>query len=111
LIGQTSKGWWVLTGMRFSDRFQYPAQIFLVFASRAGRSCAASGWYDRGMGTLDSNQIWRYDNSDQVTPLATFMNLGMTSVSNAIDALAVSLQVPDTGWLDCARSTNTEIIG
>lgn len=59
------------------------------------------------MGTLDSNQIWRYDNDDQVTPLATFMNLLSTSVSNAIDVLSTSLQVPDTGWVACSLSLNT----
>jgi hypothetical protein len=56
------------------------------------------------MGSLDSNGIWHYDNNDHVTPLATFMNLLSTSVSNAFNAfrteLTNALTVPDTGWVN-----------
>ena len=46
------------------------------------------------MGTIDANGVWQYTNDDHVTPLATFMNMGQTSVSNALGDLRSDLTYP-----------------
>lgn len=64
------------------------------------------------MGSLDSNGIWHYDNNDHVTPLAAFMNLLSTSVSNAFNAFRteiLGLLPQDTGWLAMNVSNDTTI--
>lgn len=64
------------------------------------------------MGSLDSNNIWQYDNADHVTPLATFMNLLATSVSNAFETFRteiLGLLPQDTGWLPMNASTDTTV--
>lgn len=43
------------------------------------------------MGTIDANGVYIYDNTDQMIPLATFMNLGQNSVSNALADLRADL--------------------
>lgn len=40
------------------------------------------------MGTTDSNGIYFYEDTDAVSPLHTLLNLGQTSVTNALDATA-----------------------
>lgn len=52
------------------------------------------------MGSLDSRGIWQYDNTDHVTPLATFMNLLATSTSNALAAAITSLTIAETPWIN-----------
>lgn len=63
------------------------------------------------MGTLDSNGVWRYDNNDSVTPLATFMNLGQISISDALAELRADLvaqfTIPDTGWVPLTGINST----
>jgi len=39
---------------------------------------------------LDSNGVWQYTETDDVSPFSTFMNLGMGSVSAAIAPLVVN---------------------
>ena len=36
------------------------------------------------MGTLDENGVYIYDNTDQLTPFSTLLNLGQTATSNAL---------------------------
>ena len=55
------------------------------------------------MGTLDPNGIWEYDNTDHVVPLATFMNLGQNSVSDAMADLRTDL-TPDNDQYDVGIS-------
>lgn len=59
------------------------------------------------MGTLDANGVWRYDNNDNVTPLATFMNLLAISVSDALADLRADLTIPDSGWINLPLASGT----
>ena len=60
------------------------------------------------MGTIDSQNVWIYDNNDHMTPHATFMNLGQQSISDALAALRAELTLPDTGWINLPLSTSVE---
>lgn len=55
------------------------------------------------MGAIDAQGIWVYDNTDQMIPLATFMNLGQNSVSDAIEDVRTDLT---PAVLDAALSTS-----
>lgn len=52
------------------------------------------------MGTIDANGVFIYDNTDHVVPLASFMNLGQQSVSEALAEMRADLTPIDTGWID-----------
>lgn len=53
------------------------------------------------MGTIDSNGIYLYEDTDSVSPLHTLLNIGQTSVSNAFQSSAQFKNVADAA----ARAT------
>lgn len=61
------------------------------------------------MGTIDANGVFQYDNTDHVVPLATFMNLGQQSVSDAMEDLRTDVTVPDTGWVNLTLNTGWSV--
>jgi hypothetical protein len=69
------------------------------------------------MGSLDANGCWQYDGADHMVPVPAFMNLGMGSVSQALedlrDDMEAAFTLPDTGWvtLEGINSTITPQTG
>ncbi len=63
------------------------------------------------MGSLDSQGIWQYDNTDHVTPLGTFMNLLATSVSNALATAITNLTPVSTAFVNVSRVNTGSLTG
>lgn len=58
------------------------------------------------MGSIDSNNVWIYDNDDNMIPHSTYMNLGQQSVSDALAAVRADL-TPVSSNISLATSGGT----